>query len=99
MVVHNCLHDTYRVQIVQALKPDDELRRIKFAKNILPNSEANENYLRRWIFSDDSALYISGRVYHYKCRMWESGYPHATQKIDRASAEVNVALSSSELLE
>jgi hypothetical protein len=35
-VVHNCLHlHVYKLQIVQALKPDDKTCRFQFAKDIL----------------------------------------------------------------
>jgi hypothetical protein len=47
---------------VQALKPDDKPRRYQFAKDILSNVEADENYLRRWIFSDEGTFYVSGRI-------------------------------------
>jgi hypothetical protein len=47
-VVHNRLYlHSYKVQIVQALKLDDKPRRFQFAKDILSNIEADENYLRR----------------------------------------------------
>jgi hypothetical protein len=36
MVVHNRLHlSAYKVQIVQALKPDDKPRRFQFAKVLI----------------------------------------------------------------
>jgi hypothetical protein len=44
------------VQIVQALKPDDKPRRFQIAKDISSNVEADENYFRRWIFSDDATF-------------------------------------------
>jgi hypothetical protein len=70
MVVHNRLHPhAYEVQIVQALKPDDIPRRFQFAKDILSNVKAHENYLRRWIFSDEATFYVSGRVNRYNCKI------------------------------
>jgi hypothetical protein len=50
------------VQIVQALKPDNKPRCFQFAKDILSNVEADENYLPRWIFSDEAMFYVSGRI-------------------------------------
>jgi hypothetical protein len=99
-VAHNRLHlHAYKVQVVQALKPDDKLRRFQFAKDILPNVEADENYLRRWIFSDEATFYLSRRVKRYNCRIWRSENPHAIREIETDSANANVwcALSCSEV--
>jgi hypothetical protein len=77
------------VQILQALKPDHKPRLFQFAKNILSNVEAGENYLRRRIFSDEAASYVSGRVNRHNCRIWGSENPHAIKEIKRDSAKVN----------
>jgi hypothetical protein len=50
------------VQIVQALKPDDKPCHFQFAKDNLSNVEVDENYLWRWIFSDEATFYVSRRV-------------------------------------
>jgi hypothetical protein len=55
---------------VQALKPDDKPRHFQFAKDILSNVEADENYLQRWIFNDEAMLYVSRRINHNNCRIW-----------------------------
>jgi hypothetical protein len=36
---------------------------------ITQNVGADENYLRRWIFSDEATFYVSGRVNRYNCRI------------------------------
>jgi hypothetical protein len=52
-VVQNRLHfHGYKVQTVQVLKLEDKLHRFQFAKDILPNVEADKNYFRSWIFTD-----------------------------------------------
>jgi hypothetical protein len=35
-----------------------EPRCFQFAKDILSNVEADENYIQRWIFSDEATFYI-----------------------------------------
>jgi hypothetical protein len=64
---------------VQALKPDEKPHHFQFAKDILSNIKANENYLQTWIFSAGN-----------NCRIWGSENPHAIQEIKRDSADVNV---------
>jgi hypothetical protein len=100
-VVHNRLHlHAHRVQTVQASKPDDKLRCFQSAKDILSKDEADEKYLRRWIFSDEATFYLSGRVNYHNCRIWGSENPHVIREIERDSAKVSVwgALSCSEVL-
>jgi hypothetical protein len=46
------------VQILQALKPNDKPRRFQFAKDILTNVEADQNYLWRGIFNDEAMFYV-----------------------------------------
>jgi hypothetical protein len=72
-VVHNRLHfHAYRVQIMQAFKPDVKPCRFEFPKDILSNVEADEIYLRRWISSDEASFHVSGRVDRHNCRLWGS---------------------------
>lgn len=100
-VVHNRLRlHAYKLQIVQSLKPDDKPRRFQFAQDILSDVEADENYLRRWIFSDEATFYVSGKVNRHNCRIWGSENPHAITEYKRDSPKVNVwcALSCSEVL-
>jgi hypothetical protein len=80
--IHNCFHlHAYKVHIVEALKPDDKPHHSQFAKDILSNVEADENYLQRWIFRDEATFYISGRVNRYSCRIWGLENLHTIQKI------------------
>jgi hypothetical protein len=80
-VVHNRIHlYAYKVQTVDALKPDDKPCRFHFTKDILSNIEAGENYLRRWIFSDVATYDLSGRVSRYNCRIWGSETPTSFEK-------------------
>jgi hypothetical protein len=86
------------VHIVLAFKPDDKPRRFQFAKDILSNVEADENFLRSRIFSDEATFYVSGRINHHNCRIWGSEDPRAIREIERDSAKVKVwgTLSCSE---
>jgi hypothetical protein len=87
------------VQIVQALKSDDKPRRFQSAKDILSKVEADENYLRRWMFGDEVMFYVSGRVNRHNCKILGSENPHAIREIERGCAKVNFwcAFSCSEV--
>jgi hypothetical protein len=75
---------------MQALKLDDKPCRFQFAKDILSNVEADENYPRKWIFSDDATFCVSGRVNRHDYRLLGSENPHAIREIGKDSAKVNV---------
>jgi flagellin-specific chaperone FliS len=54
-ICHNLFHlYAYKVQTVKALKPDNKSCCIQFVKELLSNIKEGENYLWRWIFSDEA---------------------------------------------
>ncbi|GBO45561.1 hypothetical protein AVEN_270657-1 [Araneus ventricosus] len=100
-VLHNRLHlNAYKVQIVQALHPNDKPRRFEFAEQILTRIEDDENYLRKWFFSDESTFHVSGKVNKHNCRIWGSENPHDYRELERDSPKVNVwcALSHTKVI-
>jgi hypothetical protein len=69
-VDHNSLHvHAYKAHTVQALTPDDKPCRFQFAKDILSNVEAHENYLRRWTSSDETTFHVPQGVNHHNGRI------------------------------
>ncbi|GBM05117.1 hypothetical protein AVEN_124310-1 [Araneus ventricosus] len=100
-VLHNRLHlNAYKVQIVQALHPNDKPRRFEFAEQILTRLEDDENYLSKRFFSDESTFHVSGKVNKHNCRIWGSKNPHDYRELERDSPKVNVwcALSHTEVI-
>ncbi|GBN32483.1 hypothetical protein AVEN_262031-1 [Araneus ventricosus] len=100
-VLHNRLHlNAYKVQTVQALHPNDKPHRFEFAEQILTRIEDDENYLRKWFFSDESTFHVSGKVNKHKCRIWGSENLHDYRELERDSPKVNVwcALSHTEVI-
>jgi hypothetical protein len=64
--MHNRLHHhAYKVSHCAGFKAGYKPRRFQFAKDILSNAEADDNYPRRWIISDT----LSGRVNPHNCRI------------------------------
>lgn len=93
--VHKVLHKNlrlyaYKVQLLQALLPQDKPRRQQFAVNMLDRLDADEGFLTRVCFSDESTFHVSGLVNRHNVRIWGSENPHVTRELTRDSPKVNV---------
>ena len=78
--VHKVLHKrlrlhAYKLQIVQALKPDDYLCRAAFAEEILQRIDDDNDYLNSVVFSDEATFHVSGKVNKHNIQIWESENP------------------------
>ena len=52
----------YKLQIVQALEPDDHPCRAAFAEEILQRIDDNNDYNNSVVFSDEATFHVSGKV-------------------------------------
>ena len=90
-ILHKRLHlYAYKVQLTQALEPDDHPRRAAFVADILERIHVDNEYLQRVCFSDESTFHISGKVNRYNVRIWGSQNPHVVVEHQRDSPKVNV---------
>ena len=90
-ILHKRLHlSAYKVQITQALEPDDYPRRAAFATDILERIDVDNEYLQRVCFSDESTFHLSGKVNRHNVRIWGSQNPHVVVEHQRDSPKVNV---------
>ncbi|GFV02430.1 DUF4817 domain-containing protein [Trichonephila clavipes] len=90
-VLHKRLRLTaYKVQILLAIKPDDYAKRYGFAVDMLHRLDADEHFLNRILFSDESTFHVSGMVNKHYVRFWGSEQPHAVRELQRSSEKVNV---------
>lgn len=80
----------YKVQLLQALEPNDKPRRKEFAVNMLERISEDETFLRRVCFSDEATFHVSGKLNKHNVRIWGSEHPHVTREIVRNSLKVNV---------
>jgi hypothetical protein len=92
--VHKVLHKrlrlfAYKVQIVQALEPNDRPQRQQFATEMLDRIDQNSNYLSNVMFSDE-ATYTCGKVNRHNILIWGSENPHSIREHVRDSKNVNV---------
>ena len=84
--VHKVLHKTlrlfaYKVQMLQALQPNDMSRRKEFAVNMLEQISEDEAFLKRVCFSDEATFHVSGKLNKHNVRIWGSENPHATREL------------------
>ena len=93
--VHKVLHKrlrlhAYKLQIVQALKPDDRPRRAAFAEEILQRIDDDNGYLNSVCFSDEATFHVSGKVNKHTIRIWGSQNPCEVLERERDSPKINV---------
>jgi hypothetical protein len=68
----------YKLQVVQAIMPDDRLTHRKFAVTMLEKLDEYNEFLKEIMFSYEATFYVSGKVNKQKVRIWRSEHPHAT---------------------
>ena len=93
--VHKVLHKNlrlyaYKVQMLQALQPNDMPRQKKFAVNLLQRISEDGAFLKRVCFSDEATFYVSGKLNKHNVRIWGSENPHASRELQRDRPKVNV---------
>jgi hypothetical protein len=67
----------YKIEIVQALEPDDGRHGKQFAMDMLDRIVSHSGFLDRVIYSDESTLHVFGMVNRHNCRICGSVSPHA----------------------
>ena len=75
--VHKVLHNNlrlyaYKVQMLQALQPNDMPRRKELAVNILQRISEDEAFLKQVCFSDEENFHVSGKLNKHNARIWGS---------------------------
>jgi hypothetical protein len=93
--VHKVLHKrlrlyAYKVQIVQALEPNDRPQGQQFAIEMLGRVDQNPNYLSNVMFSDEGTFHTCGKVNRHNIRIWGSENPQSVREHVRDSKKVNV---------
>ena len=61
---------TYKVQLVQELKPIDHLMRFRFAERACDRLTEDADFGKKIIFSDEAHFDLSGYVNKQNCRSW-----------------------------
>ncbi|PNF32477.1 hypothetical protein B7P43_G03884 [Cryptotermes secundus] len=79
----------YKLQLLQALKPEDKAARTHFAEDIQEKME-DDGFLERLVFSDEATFHLSGIVNQHNVRIWGTQNPHAQIEHERDSLKINV---------
>ncbi|GFV84692.1 DUF4817 domain-containing protein [Trichonephila clavipes] len=88
--IHDVLHKqlrltAYKVQILHAIKPNDYAKRYGFAVDMLHRLDADEHFLNRTLFSDESPFHVFGMVNKHNVRFWGSEQSQAVRELQRSS--------------
>ncbi|PNF16639.1 hypothetical protein B7P43_G06415 [Cryptotermes secundus] len=79
----------YHLQLVQALRANDKVKRVEFCDRMPKNME-DELFPPRVIFSDEATFHLSGKVNRHNVRIWGLQDTHVTLEYVRDSPKVNV---------
>jgi hypothetical protein len=80
----------YKIEIVHARKPSDQIACTNFAVDVLERTGASFYFLRQGCFSDEATSHVYGVVNRYNCRLWNSQNSHVTCELERGSPKVNM---------
>ena len=79
----------YRLQLVQALRPNDKRKSVEFCDRMLQNTE-DDTFLPPLIFSDEATFHLSGKVNRHHVRIWGLQNPPKALEHERGSPKVTV---------
>ena len=83
------LFKPYRLQLVQALHPNDKRKGVEFCDCMLQNME-DDTFLPCLIFSDKAMFHLSGKVNRHNVHIWGLQNPQEALEQERDSPKVNV---------
>lgn len=78
-------HYAYKVQLLQALKPTDKPQHKQLAVDMLAKIYANNYFLEKICFSNESTFHVCGKLNGHNVHIWEPEHPHVTREIERQS--------------
>ena len=84
--VHKVLHKNlrlyaYKMQMLQALQPNDIPRRKEFAVNMLQRISEDEAFFKRVCFSDEATFHVSGKLNKQNIKIWGSENNRACREL------------------
>ncbi|KAL4104006.1 hypothetical protein QTP88_019319 [Uroleucon formosanum] len=85
------------LQLLQALKPNDKLKRLEFSI-FMQEAMQDENFASRLVFSNEASFHLSGKVNRHNVRIWGTTNPHAIIEHERDSPKLNVFCAISKIL-
>jgi hypothetical protein len=80
----------YKVQLIQAMEPDDHPRWAAFATEMLQRIDEDNDYITSIWFSDEANFHTSGKVNRHNVRIWELENPRVVSQNKRDNPKVDV---------
>jgi hypothetical protein len=80
----------YKVQLAQALEPDDHLRRTASATEMLQRFDEDNDYFTRVCFHDEATFHTSEKANRQNVRIWELENPRIVLENERDSPKMNI---------
>ena len=68
----------YKIQMKQAQTQKNQHQRVEFSNIMSDHIEADPQFMKQIIFSDEAHFHLSGHVNRQNCRFWADENPHAT---------------------
>ena len=81
--------ERYRLQLLQALNPQDHNRRLHFCVNFQQRLE-EDGFPEKLVFSDETTFHVCGKANRHNVRIWGTENPDATMEHVRDLPKVNV---------
>ena len=78
-----------KIQLLQALKPDDKSERKEFALDIVEKMEEDCHFLNHICFNNEATFHVFGKLNKHNARIWGSENLHITKEIECESPKVN----------
>jgi hypothetical protein len=76
--------------LLHAFRPGDNRKRYDFSVDILNQTDKDEQFLHRVMFSDEATFRVSGHVHQNNVRIWANELPHEFVEHERDSPKVNL---------
>ena len=80
----------YKVQLLQALQPEDKPRRKEFGVTMPDRLDSDPGFFKRVCFNDESTFHLSGLLNRQKLKTWGSKNPHDTCELEQDSSKLNM---------
>ena len=88
----------YRLQLLQAITPEDKVKRLEFCIQLQQRLE-DDGFDGRLVFSDEATFFTNGKVNKHNVRIWGTENPRVVEQHIRDSPKVSVfcAVTSSKI--
>jgi hypothetical protein len=80
----------YRIQLLQALSEGDKRRRYDLCEQMLNYIDEDEDFLRKFVFSDEATFHVNGLVNRRNIQTWGSELPRIVVEHQYNSPKLNV---------